>query len=59
MTEETIKIIRFALNFLKGVNEAIVIASKSNDRTHKAYEDLQKDKEAILEFEAFVVRNQK
>lgn len=54
MTEETIKTIRFALNFLKGVNESIVIASTSNERSHQAFEDLIKDRIAIAEFEAFV-----
>lgn len=56
MTKETIEVIRYALNFLKGVNEAIVIASHSNERVHRAYEDLRKDREAIVEFEAFVTR---
>lgn len=57
MTKETIETIRFALQFLKGVNETIVIASNSIERSHKAYEDIQKDKEAIAEFEAFVIRH--
>ena len=57
MTKETIETIRFALRFLKGVNESIYYASNSSKRIEKALEDMKKDNEALEEFELFVVRH--
>lgn len=57
MTKETIETIRFALRFLKGVNETIYYSSESSERAKKALEDVEKDNKALDEFEMFVVRH--
>lgn len=59
MTKETIETIRFALRFLKGVNESIYYASNSSERIKKALEDMKKDSKALDEFETFVDRGLK
>lgn len=56
MTKETIETIRYALRFLKGVNETIIISSNSSKRIEQANNDVIADETAIQEFETFVLK---
>lgn len=48
---QTVETIRYALRFLRGVNEAIVISSASSERKAKANQDIKKDEDALEDFE--------
>lgn len=57
MKKSTIKTIRFALNMLRDMNYSISFRTQSGVRFEQAKLDIEKDNDAILDFESFVSEN--